>query len=179
VVKSLQLNGFDRVFHVHHYDENGIPIPTHLSHKDVYNIKNPLIITIVRDPVIRNLSSFWHRQAYYMSPHVRRINPSIELKTQFFLKLFRHDYILTWFDDEFKQNIGIDIYKDKSNNVIIFKTEELNKNFEEFTLKYFNTKISLTYSERDLKPYAGMLDYLPEEYFHKMYNSKYSKHFYG
>ena len=188
-VKSLKNQGFNKVFHVHHYDEKKRPIPTHISCKETYSIKNPKIITLVRYPIDRNLSSFTFRLSHYMSSHVRKIGPSDELKTEFFLKLFRHDYILNWFDNEFYKNTGINVYNyefDKlkgytiidGENLLILKSENISETFEEATEKFLGEKVKLIIKKRYPPPYLGMIKYLPANYFKEMHDNKYVEHFY-
>ena len=188
-VKSLKNQGFNKVFHVHHYDEKKRPIPTHISCKETYNIKNPKIITLVRYPTDRNLSSFHFRLSCYMSSHVLKINPSDELKTEFFLKLFRHDYILNWFDNEFYKNTGINVYDykfDKSKgytiiekeNLLILKSDGVSEIFEEATESFLGERVKLVIKKRNNPPYLGMIKYLPSTYFVDMHDNKYVEHFF-
>lgn len=188
-VKSLKNQGFKKIFHVHHYDEDKRPIPTHLSCKETYNIKNPKIITLVRYPIDRNLSSFHFRLSCYMSSHVLKTNPSDKLKTDFFLKLFKHDYILNWFDDEFYKNTGINVYNyefDRTKgytiideaNLLILRSENISNVFEEATEKFLGERVKLVIEKRHNQSYLGMIKHLPSDYFTNMHDNKYVEHFY-
>ena len=84
--------------------------------------KNTKIITLVREPLARNMSMFFHDlDAYIYAAHTNCLNTrqralptrhqSRSLLTDIFNQEFNHHYPLTWFDKEFMVMTGIDIYQ--------------------------------------------------------------------
>lgn len=84
------------------------------------------IITLIREPIARNQSMYFHDlDAYLFSAHTNclstRKNPlptrsqSKQLLDKVFNEEFDHLYPLNWFDKEFKPMTGIDIYSQQFN----------------------------------------------------------------
>lgn len=185
VVATLRHNGYDKTQHVHLYDEKGNPFLTGTSYKG--KIEKPQYITIVRDPVARNLSSFTFGIHGHMSDYILRTKPSDKFKAEYFLKLFRHDYVLTWYATEFLKNTGISVYDkllDREagywilDNLLILKAERMTEVFPEATLLFLGREIKLEQKARKFPPYFGMVKYLPEWYYEKMYDHLFTGFFY-
>jgi hypothetical protein len=75
------------------------------------------IITLVRDPIARNISMYFedlhYRLAYYFTevkPNVSR-RADIDVLSDCFKETFGHRYPLEWFDREFKRLTGVDVYE--------------------------------------------------------------------
>lgn len=163
------------------------------------------IITLVRDPIARNISAFFQTLEVefglnYGELLVAPAPAVIEKLTNLFLrKVLFHDYPLTWFDNELKSMLGLDvyavpfttkkgykIYKGEHVDTLVIRLEDLNKcasiafyeflNIDNFILE--NANIS------NDKPYRTLCkDFkenivLPHEYVRQMYSSKYMRHFY-
>lgn len=69
------------------------------------------VITLVRDPIARNFSSYfehvdrvWHRDDAHTSVPMEELHRG-------FVERFPHDEPLTWFDDELRPVFGIDVYE--------------------------------------------------------------------
>ncbi|XQW85912.1 putative capsular polysaccharide synthesis family protein [Thalassotalea piscium] len=101
--------------------------------------KSTKIITIVRDPIARNMSMFFHDlDAYLFSVHSNFMNTRRaplptrsqpkSLLTKVFNEAFDHDYPLNWFDNEFKPMTNIDVFSKP------FKREQGYSLFESDTL---------------------------------------------
>lgn len=71
------------------------------------------VVTLVRDPVARNISDYFHRLAEVDPARVAR-DASDELVAELgrgFLERFEdHELPLTWFDSELKSVFGLDVY---------------------------------------------------------------------
>jgi len=130
VVEALHARGLP-VFHVHRMNREHLermraeraalgwfipPVPPHdrlgLRLRDgvVARGRPAKVITLVRDPIARNLSSYfehldaiWNRPAAYASVPIDELHRG-------FVERFRHDEPLTWFDDELRAVFGIDVY---------------------------------------------------------------------
>jgi hypothetical protein len=157
--------------------------------------KEVKVISIVREPISRNISAFFQKAKFIDNFH--NIENTGALEKTFYDKT-THKTPLKWFDKEFKKALGIDVYKYqfpkekgytiiKQNNVkvFLFRFEDLNKclkplsnflNIGKLELVSSNVGTDKWYSEmykrfkRNFKP--------TEEYLNIMYDSKYIKHFY-
>jgi hypothetical protein len=83
--------------------------------KNKDSIRNWTVITLVRDPIARNLSSFFRGIQKYALEYRRATNEDFR---KAFEKNFKHGgrdlhrLGLRWFDEEIKALYGIDVYKD-------------------------------------------------------------------
>lgn len=189
IVNSLLMSGYLKTYHVHHFEVDGRPLTTNSANRDTNSITDPKYITIVKDPVARNLSSFMFDIRRFISSYAWKDGLSNEFKYKYFIKLFRHDYILSWFDIEFKKNVGLDIYKYKFDskkgyqiidNVLIIQSERLSKLFPKASKEFLNFPINVKDKERNYIPkYFEIAKYLEESYLNEVYSSKYVKHFYN
>lgn len=231
VFKSLRTLKNVDVYHVHTLTRDGIEKVENMyknnSHRtrNIYEhllesqyLRNQLdkglegknkwkVVTLVRDPIAKNISSFFHHletrlgYEYKTKKEVMKIEDIIEELTKRFLRrLNGHENSLTWFERELKPVFGIDvysrafpkskgyeIYESEYADVLVLRLENLNecgcdafKNFldlNEFNLVPRNVGNNKSY--RDI--YQGFLDsiVLPDSYIEKMYTSKYVRHFYS
>ncbi|MBD3289158.1 hypothetical protein GF337_10165 [candidate division KSB1 bacterium] len=164
------------------------------------------IITLVRDPIARNISSFFqdinHRFPEFNYPQKARTLKQDELVTEL-IKLYfeKHDHEkpLWWFDKELKQTFGVDVYSTpfpknhgykvyncKRAKVLLIRLENLDqckkKAFREFlnidNFELFNVNLAEQkgYSEIYHKFKSSIC--FPKSYIDKFYKSKLVKHFY-
>ncbi len=120
------------VFHVHRMNPDHLtdlreerrrlgweigPIPPHdqlgtlLHRKVLQRGRRARIVTLVREPIARNLSSYFeHLDAIW---HTRDAHQSIPVEDlcRGFLERFIHTEPLTWFEDEMLPMLGIDVYE--------------------------------------------------------------------
>lgn len=69
------------------------------------------IVTLVRDPIARNISSYFeHLDAIWHRPNAHEY-VSLPSLIEGFRMRFPHAEPLTWFDDEMRQVTGIDVYQ--------------------------------------------------------------------
>jgi hypothetical protein len=161
------------------------------------------VITLVRDPVARNVSSFFQigERALGVDFGADQGDVSVAELTRRFLEDFDgHDVPLTWFDDElarvfgidvfarpFPQDQGFDIYENERARVLLLRLENLSAcaapafhrflGVEDFRLAKTNVA-----REKDYAPaYARFVEgaELPVEYLDRMYGSRYARHFYS
>lgn len=165
------------------------------------------IITMVRDPVARNISQFFNWIEVF-NPKVYELYGKHALQYEDliddFLRNFGEDSVLgamplKWFDEELKQVFNIDvfasdfpkskgykIYNEEYADVLLLKLENIKYNassaFKEFlNLDKFVMTNDNTADEKEY--YAIYQDFLenlilPESYLDRMYSSKYARHFY-
>lgn len=68
------------------------------------------MVTLVRDPIARNLSSYFeHLDSIWRTAGAHRVVPFDELCAGF-LERYTHREPLTWFDDELRPVLGLDVY---------------------------------------------------------------------
>ncbi len=172
------------------------------------NTKKWKIITVVRDPVARNISAFFQTLQsevdldyhQFLSMNNSQTQKVIEELIDIFLNRIRwHDYPLKWLDAELQDVLGIDvfasafptakgykIYRTKHINLLLLRLESLRDSardaFKEFLdIDQFSLIKANIGSE---KPYSDIYKkfkdrfFLPDIYIEKMYTSKYMKHFY-
>lgn len=91
-----------------------------------------LYITLVRDPLARNLSAFF-QNLHHQSEFVRNEEDPQSL-FEYFRHTYNHNLPLTWFDREFKKQLGLDALKlpfdparryayHPTHNLLIFRTD--------------------------------------------------------
>jgi len=162
------------------------------------------IITLFREPISRNISSFFYNIHKYVPDFdgYRLDDASCisELLHKYLEVFVEHEYTLEWFDAEFEPVFGLDLYKHEfdpekgysiiKNNgieVLVLKLEKLKEsasaafsefmNIEKFDLKKKNTSDEQPYYDT-YKMFLANVN-LPIAYIDMMYESAYMKHFYS
>ncbi|WP_431800859.1 putative capsular polysaccharide synthesis family protein [Halobacillus andaensis] len=162
------------------------------------------VISIVREPVSRNLSMYF--QAFHVplmdinstTDNRQEANTNLQAFRNDFFQKFNHHYGINWFDNEFKRTWHIDVYNypfhkeegytviEKGNvEVLLLTMEKLNEaeqiirgflDMEEFTLTNENMGEQKWY-QSVYKEFKQKIQ-PSEEYLNALYDSKYMKHFY-
>jgi len=157
------------------------------------------IITLIRDPITRNISAYYHN----MKNMINKNDPcTIDYISNTFYKKYNHDCPLLWLNIELYKLTGIDVYdypfdKEKGYQhyendkyqILLITLENLNKCWTEI-LKFAN----IDTNNRLIKQNAGnsrihygipyntvknhIISNMSNEYVNKMKNSKYYQHFY-
>lgn len=154
--------------------------------------KKNKIISIVRQPVLRDVSHIFQYKSVYEA--------SSKKGQELDLSNYDFDYTINWFDKEFKAFTGIDIYKNKFDkekgysiiknenyNVLLIRFEDLDQVFKEAMndfiqannwqlpkknssdRKYYSAEYNLFKSTFKMEP----------ETLEKLVSSKYAMHFYS
>lgn len=194
-------------------DENLHNGPVSLYYKKILNVVKdniqngkPLkVITVVREPIARNISLMFHDLQLILgiNEDISNIKNEKYAYTEIFEDLYYqtidNDYLLNWFDIELKSLLGIDIYKynfnkEKGYNIIqknnikllIIKFEKLNEcvniirefcNLDKFELIKTNSSSEYWYS-----PLYQVFKskFIPNiEHLEKLYKSKFMNYFYS
>jgi hypothetical protein len=125
---SLRSCGVAPVFHVHRLNPNNIervrqeyldngltPMDESLGMRLYADIvrrqKKAKFITLVREPISRNISAFFRNFKRFTGVEYGDGDLSIEELVSTFVQEYRHPVPLTWFDMEMKQTLGIDVYE--------------------------------------------------------------------
>ncbi|MBN2521819.1 MAG: hypothetical protein JXB24_01030 [Bacteroidales bacterium] len=167
--------------------------------------KKVKILSLVREPIARNMSFFFQDiQIPIMDLHIDKNTvesdeiSSDELIISFFTK-FNHLQGISWFDDEFKKSTGIDIYKHDFNkkegfarfscdgaDIMVARMENLDTlanelsdflGIPDFVVSETNTGSRKWYSE----VYREFKDKIQfnEEYIDGLYKSRFMEYFYS
>lgn len=169
--------------------------------------KHTKIITLVRKPLARNISMYFHDLDAYLFdaytncqrtnlPPMATREQNSALLSQVFIERFDHNYVLDWFDNEFKVMTGIDIYqhnykrsaniiKNKKYSIFLCDISELNNEVDQLS-KFIDAPFELaSVNQGDNKWYAQQYDQfktsfqVPKNIKQKIESSKYYQHFYG
>lgn len=161
-----------------------------LTGKDGY-----LFISLVRDPVARNMSAFFQNMKVYQKSIRRETN--LDSLFQKFLENFDHELPINWFDREFGDILGIDVYSQtfdlqnkfvflEEHNTVIFRvdcsdkvkstvlSEILGARIE---VKEKNVGVTKDYSDLYVNMKARAT--FPTELLEKIYGSRFSQHFWS
>jgi glycosyltransferase involved in cell wall biosynthesis len=161
------------------------------------------VVSLVRDPVARNISAFFESIAEFI-PDFRPGPPSggqqVEELIATFLDRYDHDTPLRWFDHQMKPVFGIDVfarafpkergygvYDGPNASLLVIKLEKMNAcvggamrdflGLEKFVLGSANVADHKGYGA----VYRTFLDAieLPSSYMDRMYESQFARHFYS
>jgi hypothetical protein len=161
------------------------------------------VVTLVRDPVARNISDYFHKLGEVEPARVGR-EPSdelvAELRTGFLERFEDHELPLTWFDSELKGVFGLDVYEtpfpvargyglyaNARARAVVIRTEDLDRVAADALRELLGLEgmrlTAVNVGER--KPYARLYSRfvaqveLPSEYLSRMYDSRFARHFYA
>lgn len=157
------------------------------------------IISPVRDPISRNISSFFQKYSDYSEKEFARLNLQTDNLIHQFLEEYPHDTPLNWFDAHIKKHFDIDIYEsafDTTNGTVYRKEnaqllvfridmpdtrkETAIRSFLEFPgFRLINSNVSQNKLYYPLyKQFIASLT-LPDDYLEKMASSRYFNYFYS
>lgn len=151
------------------------------------------IVTLTRDPLAQNVSSFFQgalRRGY--------VHDQVERMLDAYLTLHNRERVLEWFDTEFRRHLGIDMYDHPFTpgeplfldmphiRLLVMRSEDLNQigpgALSKFTgqpishMEHANVGARKGYADayRRFRSEAE----LPAELIERMYESRYARHFY-
>lgn len=171
------------------------------------------VISIVRDPVGCEISSFFQNinntgHKYCVGTREEVESMPFEELTKFFVDGARKNigYILNWFDIQFKEPIGVDIYEHPFDiergwdrisgqryNVWLMRFEDINRNFVDALNDMLSSRREGPFSITELRSknvsnakwYAGLMKRFKEEvrfdpdHLREVYDSRHCRHFYS
>ena len=126
ISSSLKKNGVRSVFHIHRLDPGNIDHINinfrkmnrklssvrigKLLHRQITEMdQKAKIITLVRDPISRNISAFFANLINYI-PDTTINSYNLDVYTKIFIEKYPHHVPLEWFDKEPKETLGIDVF---------------------------------------------------------------------
>jgi len=157
------------------------------------------IITLVREPIARNISSYFHNLNIIWRQRDAHVNVPFDRLVQGFLSDPFNEVPLDWFDREFKSTLGIDIYEHPFPRAegfmrlssgpyeVLVMRHDLDDRQKERCIQELlgvdDVMISRV-NTADEKPYAEVYRRfvenvrLPESFIAEMLDSRYTRHFY-
>ena len=214
---ALQLKGYDFVFHVHRMNPGNLKIvrDEYLSHNQpppkekvgrmlyrhvVLKQRPAKFVTLVREPVARNISAFFRNFRRFTGRNYSESGLGLAGLIEAFIKSYNHTIPLRWFDEEPKRTLNVDVYnypfpKEKGYRVIkkgpfemlVIKLELENYQKEKAIAEFFQVEslplVEVNKGEQadygpTYKEFVRSIR-LPVGYIEEMYQSKYAKHFYS
>jgi hypothetical protein len=157
------------------------------------------IITLVRDPVARHLSSFFHDITRYAPDFYGRPPSTAEL-CEVFLERFDHVTPLRWFELQFAPLFGLDVYASSFTreqgyqihhqqrfDLLVIRAEDLDRHLETALASFLGISglAPRRVNTGDDKPYAAAYRalraevVLPADYLDRQYRSRLARHFYS
>jgi hypothetical protein len=165
------------------------------------------IVTLVRDPVARNISMFFQMTHWWLAADAQqawyRENPASffeELRRRFLEDFEGHDFPEIWFDAELRRFFRIDVYEEPfatsrgyqiyENDrvrVLLIRVEDLRTCAVDALDEFFGVRIVGGLRDANIaseKDYADIYRQfvesvqLPSSYIARMYESRYARHFY-
>jgi len=156
--------------------------------------KKTRIISIVREPISRNISHYFERHRL----DKRHLKKGVEYLIKHFLYSFNHTLTLRWFDKFFEPHIDVDVYDYEFKNgyskmtnekkeVLILRTEKSDRHKENIIKDFLGIEaFEINQTNRSkTKWFSNVYKKFKEEfnppvwYLKMMYRSKYFMHFYG
>ena len=212
------------VFHIHRFSEEGIAnsseehlksdrksLPLHLIlskhlRKKLLGYDSKIyVITIIREPISRAISSFFQNTEFYKNKIETKSLGINEVKAkEFLLSNLDKDFSLEieeWFGDEIKNNFGIDVFKKKFDDNkgyeiyqngkihhLLLRMEDLDKVFSEAIQEFLYPKKKIELQRANIgdeKHYASSYSNIKRdiqispERLEQIISSKYFQHFYS
>ncbi|MEM9412604.1 MAG: putative capsular polysaccharide synthesis family protein [Planctomycetota bacterium] len=200
IYKSLLDSSYSgAIFHGHTFDRFHSDDRIRKLHSHFSSTRTKLkIITLIREPVTRNISAFFQNFKRDTGKSFADFRKSPAELKRIFMKNYPHEVPLIWFDQHLKPNFGIDVYQapfptekgyqifsSENVDVLLMKhdlTNEIKENLirefteiDEFKIRSHNTSSTKEYAEY----YQAMQKLkLPLEHLYYLASSKYMQHFY-
>ena len=165
--------------------------------------KRTKVISVVRDPLSRNISMFFQELAFWIICYQLKYDPDMrhideEFLLDVFSKAFDHEYINNWFDKEIKKLTGIDvlsegfdkdrgysIYSNANFDLLVVKIEHL-EDLTEVIRNFSGKSVDLEKHNDSSRKWYGpiykgfksmLFNQCDRDFFVQMYDSRYSKVF--
>ena len=212
---------FTPVFHIHYLSHDAIreleksyirqnKIPMHISRirhgwflrkkLDKSENINWKIITLVRDPIAREISIFFQHLDRNFPDGISNSKIVEFLQKKIISFEESTDHACMWFDKELKENFGINIYdfnfdkkkgysivKKQGIEVLVIRLEDLDGCINSAFAEFFNFRKPIKLESKNIgknkkysQQYTEVLNdiSIPKAVCEKIYSSKYSRHFY-
>lgn len=217
VTESLKLACVNHVFHVHrmnpdniqrvrkeYLDNNQRPLDEKVGERLYRSIverrRKAKFITLVREPISRNISAFFQNFMRFTGAEYDDADYTVEELVEIFIRDYKHSVPSTWFDVEMKQTLEIDVYEyqfpkekgylsiKKGNFELLILKLEVDDSIKESAIAQFIDKedfrLIRSNVAKEKNYFQTYRDFiltlkLPESYVESMCNSEYTRHFYS
>jgi hypothetical protein len=155
------------------------------------------IVTLVRDPIARNMSSYFEHLDFIWQRQNAHENVPVDLLIEGFRTRFPHHEPLTWFDDEMLRVTGLDVFqhefpecghliiRNENVELLVMKSELSNTMKAAILSKVAGRPVSLSVdNSTSAKPMGAVFQefmsklQLDSRYVDEMLESRYARHFY-
>jgi len=153
--------------HTFSYDDKDLRIRK-IYEYCVLNSQPLNIISLIREPIGRNLSAFFQNFERDTGIQYRNSNLSMDKLRELFIENYNHDIPLKWFEENIRINFGIDVFSDnfpefgffaytKRNYRLLVLRSELDDEVKRFAIMDFLDITEFTIDKRNIsssKEYA-------------------------
>lgn len=161
------------------------------------------VITLVRDPIARNISNFFESPLWGLNnPNTNKdiSDQGVDMLINQFFDEYDHDLPITWFDNEFNKCLKVDMYEydctspytviNKNNkfNLLVLRAENLTTSLEPALREFWNDNKAnidivtdnVTKTKHNGSLYQRFLDKIsvPQDYIDRMYKTRFMTNFY-
>ena len=102
--------------------------------RDITVPQRCVYISLVRDPVARNISAYFQNREHYIDSLEKGEDTEAEALFEHFVETYPHTLPLRWYDREYKKHLGIDVFEGRfrhekgfqlshNNRVVIFRVD--------------------------------------------------------
>lgn len=158
------------------------------------------IITIVRDPIIRNLSAFYQNHVRFIGADRNLADVPLSELLAIFLNEYPHDVPIQFFEREFASILGIDVYQHPFDplqgwarlqhppyDVLILRADAPNEIKQEAICNFLglanyqlvNTLPTRAYPHGEVYTLLKREAILPQPYIDQMLGARYTQHFFS
>lgn len=199
IYQGLQnTNAGQRVFHSHTFEPFHANSEIRLLYR-YFRTQRPRIrlISLIREPVTRNISAFFQNLRRDTSKKVLTAEMPVEKIKSMFLRNYPHEVPLIWFDNNIKKHFGIDVYEcefpkcghhmfTKDNVELLLMRHDLNDLTKQSLIEDFTGVRGLTLTRDNVgneKRYSELYKQfqeikLPLSHLFYLASSKYMQHFF-
>ncbi len=178
----------------------GSRTPVFALHNHIFEKQKPYkVISLFRNPIERNLSAFFDAFEIHMGVTAPSFKGSMKDIEEAFYQKLNHSYCKDWFDVQFKQGVGVDVYeyafaKAEGHTILHGNHPDilLLKNTLDDGLKsklvgdfcdiddFKLTNVNVTNAKKEATIYSEFKSYIrfPKSYLESQLESKYVNHFF-
>ena len=168
-----------------------------LINDKIINCKRDInIITLVRDPIERNLSAFFDAFYFMVGEKEKDFSGDLDDLVKIYHRDFPHEYAINWFDINVMNSLNIDVYK------YSFPVEKgyLKLVENKYSMLILRSDLENSIKEKQIKEFLGLKEFIirntnvtnvllynefkrhikfSKEYLLNQYDSKYAQHFFS
>ncbi len=217
VYSSLKSQRNNPLFHIHSLDEReerkhikmcrrhgiypGSRTPVFMLNRELIKLNKPFkVISLFRNPIERNISAFFDSFELHMGMRAENYEGGMETLEDAFHKKLNHNYAISWYEEQFKKGLDIDVFAETFDSEKKYKTiekgtisvlilsSELDDQIKEELIDNFTkksgfklTNVNVTSSLKHASLYDKFKKHIrfSDAYLDHQLNSKYVRHFFS